>query len=255
MSCQSCEASVAKILPNMLRPLAPDPSSASPSSDLDLPSAKRKRRPALSCEQCRRRKVKCDREEPCGPCSRGRNASSCQYVPISTDISPTSVSNTPQPGLPHPNARPVLPSSNIEQTTATHAESVVEGLGESQTLHDLRDRIARIELRLSSHDTPRSLVESNHQSIESLATRLQNIEQVLAQSPPTAPHENSNGLSVLAAKPRIRADRSKIRLLGSSHYLNSLMQVLMITIRLKGMRNDLISLAAFPSIPSHDGKN
>ena len=41
---------------------------------------KKRRRPALSCVECRKRKVKCDRNQPCGPCKR-MNVSTCTYVP------------------------------------------------------------------------------------------------------------------------------------------------------------------------------
>ncbi|KAK3298359.1 uncharacterized protein B0H64DRAFT_73345 [Chaetomium fimeti] len=42
--------------------------------------AKKRRRPALACEQCRRRKIKCDRTTPCGPCRRS-SLESCTYRP------------------------------------------------------------------------------------------------------------------------------------------------------------------------------
>ncbi|OHE99122.1 hypothetical protein CORC01_05615 [Colletotrichum orchidophilum] len=38
---------------------------------------RRRRRPALSCLECRRRKIKCDREEPCGHCTTSKL--SCTY--------------------------------------------------------------------------------------------------------------------------------------------------------------------------------
>ncbi|KAL3960558.1 hypothetical protein ACCO45_005675 [Purpureocillium lilacinum] len=41
---------------------------------------KKRRRPALACEQCRRRKIKCDRNSPCGHCTKARIAS-CTYAP------------------------------------------------------------------------------------------------------------------------------------------------------------------------------
>ncbi|PLB50333.1 hypothetical protein P170DRAFT_508533 [Aspergillus steynii IBT 23096] len=41
-------------------------------------SPKKRRRPALACLECRRRKVKCDRTTPCGQCTAHR--SSCRYV-------------------------------------------------------------------------------------------------------------------------------------------------------------------------------
>ncbi|KAH8701532.1 hypothetical protein BGW36DRAFT_371072 [Talaromyces proteolyticus] len=40
----------------------------------------KRRRPALSCEQCRRRKVQCDRKMPCGPCKKTRPSLACSYV-------------------------------------------------------------------------------------------------------------------------------------------------------------------------------
>ncbi|WYZ44906.1 hypothetical protein EsH8_VIII_000222 [Colletotrichum jinshuiense] len=40
---------------------------------------KKRRRPALACEQCRRRKVRCDRNLPCNTCVRSKNAL-CTYT-------------------------------------------------------------------------------------------------------------------------------------------------------------------------------
>lgn len=42
-------------------------------SETGTPLRKR-RRPALSCVECRRRKIKCDREEPCNHCKKSKNA-------------------------------------------------------------------------------------------------------------------------------------------------------------------------------------
>jgi hypothetical protein len=43
-----------------------------------LPVRKR-RRPAYSCTECRRRKVRCDRAIPCGQCTAQKVASLCAY--------------------------------------------------------------------------------------------------------------------------------------------------------------------------------
>ena len=40
----------------------------------------KRRRAALSCVECRRRKVKCDRERPCGPCTKTRSPT-CTFRP------------------------------------------------------------------------------------------------------------------------------------------------------------------------------
>lgn len=41
---------------------------------------RKRRRPALSCEQCRRRKIKCDRAYPCGQCLQSKTTT-CTYSP------------------------------------------------------------------------------------------------------------------------------------------------------------------------------
>ena len=51
---------------------------------------KKRRRPAKSCEQCRSRKVKCDLEEPCGPCTRARAGLACVYSEATVRASSTS---------------------------------------------------------------------------------------------------------------------------------------------------------------------
>ncbi|KAH7082142.1 hypothetical protein FB567DRAFT_530667 [Paraphoma chrysanthemicola] len=55
--------------------------------------AKRRRRPALSCAECRNRKVRCDRREPCGSCTRLRSET-CTYRPQRPGIRPRSPADT-----------------------------------------------------------------------------------------------------------------------------------------------------------------
>lgn len=65
------------------------------------PPVKKRRRPALSCEQCRRRKVRCDRGSPCTTCVQTGNKT-CSYVA------------PPRPRVAHPPRviRPTPPESN-----------------------------------------------------------------------------------------------------------------------------------------------
>lgn len=49
-------------------------------ADTDGTGPVRRRRPALSCVECRRRKIKCDRRKPCGPCTRTKSPT-CTYRP------------------------------------------------------------------------------------------------------------------------------------------------------------------------------
>ncbi|KAH8673277.1 hypothetical protein BX600DRAFT_203011 [Xylariales sp. PMI_506] len=56
-------------------------------------SLRKRRRPPKSCEQCRKRKLKCDRKLPCAPCKRSRRRLLCTYR---EDIGRSSYS-TPSP--------------------------------------------------------------------------------------------------------------------------------------------------------------
>ncbi|EPS94767.1 hypothetical protein FOMPIDRAFT_1133696 [Fomitopsis schrenkii] len=47
--------------------------------DAQEPPKKKRRRQALSCTECKRRKIKCDRAQPCGPCTRRGEPSKCQW--------------------------------------------------------------------------------------------------------------------------------------------------------------------------------
>lgn len=53
--------------------------------------ARKRRRPAVACTECRRRKVKCDRASPCGPCVLSSlicvyNSSSLQFTALTSDL-------------------------------------------------------------------------------------------------------------------------------------------------------------------------
>ena len=66
---------------------------------------RKRRRPALSCVECRKRKIKCDRNRPCGPCVQARSPS-CTFTEDAARL-PTVVHT-----LHEPVAKPAL------QTTA-----------------------------------------------------------------------------------------------------------------------------------------
>ncbi|EIW78881.1 hypothetical protein CONPUDRAFT_138186 [Coniophora puteana RWD-64-598 SS2] len=63
-------------LPYYTRNEAPD---SEPDAESEQPAKKRRRRQALSCNECKRRKIKCDRAQPCGPCTRRGEQSKCQW--------------------------------------------------------------------------------------------------------------------------------------------------------------------------------
>ncbi|KAJ3737012.1 hypothetical protein DFJ43DRAFT_393364 [Lentinula guzmanii] len=47
--------------------------------DSQGPPKKKRRRQALSCTECKRRKIKCDRNQPCAPCTRRGEQAKCQW--------------------------------------------------------------------------------------------------------------------------------------------------------------------------------
>lgn len=49
------------------------------------PPKKRRKRQALSCTECKRRKIKCDRTQPCGPCARRGEKDKCQWHQVETN--------------------------------------------------------------------------------------------------------------------------------------------------------------------------
>lgn len=56
--------------------------------------AHKRRRPAVACTECRRRKIRCDRHFPCGPCSKATPVLRCVYH--NNNVNPGS--NTSNPG-------------------------------------------------------------------------------------------------------------------------------------------------------------
>jgi hypothetical protein len=77
--------------------------------------AKRRRRPALSCAECRRRKIKCDRNTPCQHCIQSRNA------PCTYEVDHPAVTNrriTPAPAPPLSAGSPAL-QGEVSTTTPT----------------------------------------------------------------------------------------------------------------------------------------
>ncbi|KAJ5689820.1 hypothetical protein N7462_004212 [Penicillium macrosclerotiorum] len=74
----------------------------------------RRRRPPLSCTECRRRKLKCDRSLPCGQCIRSKTADSCVFV----GSHPGEISGSSRRMSP-PVSRMRLPGSPDEQPAGT----------------------------------------------------------------------------------------------------------------------------------------
>ncbi|KAJ5516062.1 hypothetical protein N7527_007622 [Penicillium freii] len=78
-----------------------------------LPSSRRRDRVQLSCNLCRRRKLRCDRQQPCATCTQRGLGLSCAYSP------------SPQ-ALRDGNAQPVRPVATVQERIKQLEELVVD---------------------------------------------------------------------------------------------------------------------------------
>lgn len=105
------------------------PAMSEPNRPLN-PPVKKRRRPALSCEQCRRRKVRCDRGSPCATCVQTGNKT-CSYAapprprathprviwpspPESSEASPDGTGGAPEADVGAEKPTPSQGSSNVD---------------------------------------------------------------------------------------------------------------------------------------------
>ena len=118
--------------------------------DNDQHNARKRKRKTFSCDTCRRRKLKCDRELPvCGRCKKSGDAANCVYK------------NPPEPAsIKHGDAKPLsivqLTEADLEGLSHQGSPSVGRqiflapaGL-QTDRLAALESRIAQIDPRLSS---------------------------------------------------------------------------------------------------------
>lgn len=146
---------------------------------------RRRRRPALSCVECRRRKIKCDRDDPCGHCKTSRIH--CVYNiygntnPVG-NVQPSYGSSGPSP--PSPSARTAHPSS----ADLASGRAVSEQAGRTLT-HDgpVVPQLGTIGTPLSVYDTSNQARSGSdwgaHSDVHSLIQRVQKLEESAASSP------------------------------------------------------------------------
>ncbi|RAH85809.1 hypothetical protein BO86DRAFT_445652 [Aspergillus japonicus CBS 114.51] len=204
--------------------------------------ARRRRRPAVSCSLCRRRKIKCDRQLPCSHCTRSGNEATCEYDNTELSRPPQSAFGV-TPTRPDPYA---IPTEGALHTSRTAPYTIPTG----GTLHTSRTASSVPSPHSAAHttaSTKASTVASpqSDPNVEALKDRVRQLEQRLAetvakpaiQPPPVAPipevvtagstltglfhlhHEND------PARPAVAITRSimhKSRLFGQSFWINGM---------------------------------
>ncbi|KAL4961888.1 putative C6 transcription factor [Aspergillus stella-maris] len=125
-------------------------------------SAPRRRRPALSCTICRRRKLKCDRSLPCGQCIKSKTPDLCVF------------------SAPH-SAHNIAPRSAAPSSPSDHRNAPSDGAssaGNGFYMFDSKNRVVK----------PRSRPDELHE----LRSRVQTLEHALARGSSVQPPDISD---------------------------------------------------------------
>ncbi|KAJ5772772.1 transcriptional regulator family: Fungal Specific TF [Penicillium paradoxum] len=171
----------------------------------------RRRRPPLSCTVCRKRKLKCDRAQPCGQCVRSKTAAQCVFV--GTQLGPVLDSGQRMSPPQAPN------SVTVEEQSGRKSGMFVfdSKLGPNSTTNRVSKRTQPDELR-------------------ELRTRLRNLENSIGKpshlhTPETSVGDvlseaETNSLDNVGVEDRVRflpecsfrGKKTKTRYFGRSHY-------------------------------------
>ncbi|KAH6673046.1 fungal-specific transcription factor domain-containing protein [Halenospora varia] len=176
-----------------------------------------RRRPALSCANCRRRKVRCDRKEPCEQCRKSRSAT-CTYTPEGLS---SLIDHVPNP-TPFRKSRSPLPTRDAfrDGGNVIRRESVVRAIGPLTTPETPPDdKTSNSERSFSdSHFT----ASGNHVDHD-LAQRVERIEGMLSSA-------KINGKVADGIQTRklptsgLNGNMSKNRYYGHGHWLSGIVQ-------------------------------
>ncbi|PYH49627.1 uncharacterized protein BP01DRAFT_387792 [Aspergillus saccharolyticus JOP 1030-1] len=215
---------------------------------------RKRRRPAKSCEQCRQRKVRCDREVPCGPCRRSRSSVDCSYrqnlhspSPVAAEqtalhvpqqrILLTTPSNQFAPETQPPSLTNNVTRSSIDQPelvsiaqapTSTNGSSASAQHGSS--VRHLQDRLQRLEEQLAESATGPDQ-QPLERTLRELCSKVQSLEERLSQSvhstPGGEPDRDEDGrdeqVPGMASHPlRLDAKVRKMKLFGPTHHTYTL---------------------------------
>ena len=128
----------------------------------------RRRRPPLSCTECRRRKLKCDRSLPCGQCVRSKTTDSCMFSgsqPREQPESPRRLSPTGQHARAS-NDRPVSNGGRFVFDSKMGPKSSsdrVSKRSQPDEMHELKHRLRVLESALGK---PNALHTPDHSMSE-----------------------------------------------------------------------------------------
>lgn len=172
-------------------------------------NARKRRRPALSCEQCRRRKVRCDREMPCGPCTKSHDPLDCEYVnegKVAIDAR-----------LERPNEQESAQNSSVSQAGSTSTDGARIAQLE-RTVQALQGRVRDLE-QSGQREAPRGGREQSHacgDHFPKLAHQLRDDSSYKPGQPKT---------TIPPLNPRLNSTPESLKLFGTTHWALVFQQV------------------------------
>lgn len=190
--------------------------------------ARRSRRPAQSCDPCRRRKVRCDLKLPCSACQVSRNSVTCTYQgdqqqPSLVVEDRGSEDNAVQQQVPR--SLSLAPNNNIDHPTKRQRTT-----NESERIRSVERRVQKLEHSVVPEVDPQqhslsSSSSNNHLTLLALSDRLQHVEQRLAELSQARPAPSAvtgdKSLTIPSVIPRLRHNQKKVKLFPSSHWLHT----------------------------------
>ncbi|KAI5460192.1 C6 zinc finger domain protein [Mariannaea sp. PMI_226] len=139
---------------------------------------RRRRRPALSCRECRRRKIKCDQKNPCAHCTR--HDTQCIYQPFQNHVEPT---------LPVPQDQSHLQVPPVRNNNDSPNGPTISTVGQSQREQSAPPDSQSATSRSATASTvPRastvtssscSQVGSHDHNVDELLKRIQKLEELI----------------------------------------------------------------------------
>lgn len=181
-------------------------------SDFTLP--RKRRRPAKSCEQCRRRKIRCDQNLPCASCIRTRASLQCSYRTESADTSNASA-DTDQGAL-EPAQSSVLTPESWSEAVQHGAQADTIAARQDKTIRDLRRQVQQLQAQLSSsrHHQPPTPSDTT----TGPSAQFQPLHRI---SEASAQFSQAPDACIPAVTPKLRTASDKTKLFGQSHWLHS----------------------------------
>jgi hypothetical protein len=182
---------------------------------------RKRRRPALSCQQCRARKVKCDKEMPCGPCTKACGSLQCSYVHEGKAALDARLEASRRRGYESPTS-PV----GLSVAAGNGAGTSVERLGDAariaqleSSVRALHDRISSLEHRIQGpveNKLPAHGNSVSNKDLNGLGERIAELERLSANSRSGQSAPPQTTIPPLA--PRLKSNGERARLFGTTHW-------------------------------------